>query len=98
MIPSTRTKNHRAHPVPLPPLASEIIVGAPRVEGGYVFTTTGHSPISGWSKAKRALDEAMGDGVPPWRIHDLRRSFASGLQRLGVRVEVIERALNHISG
>jgi integrase len=33
-----------------------------------------------------------------WRLHDLRRSCASGLQRLGIRAEVIERCLNHISG
>ena len=32
-----------------------------------------------------------------WRPHDLRRSCASGMQRLGVPVEVIERALNHVS-
>jgi integrase len=30
-----------------------------------------------------------------WTWHDLRRSFASGLQRLGIRFEVIEAALNH---
>jgi integrase len=97
-IPGTRTKNHRQHVVPLPPLAQEIIANAPRVEGSYVFTTTGTSPISGWSKCKRALDEQMGPGVPSWRLHDLRRTCASGMQRLGVRIEVVERALNHISG
>jgi hypothetical protein len=40
----------------------------------------------------------MGAGVPPWRLHDLRRTRASGMQRLGVRTELIERALNHVSG
>jgi hypothetical protein len=34
----------------------------------------------------------------PWTLHDLRRSAASGMQRLGVQVEVIEAALNHRSG
>ena len=95
-ISGTRTKNHRQHIVPLPPMAQEIIANAPRVEGSYVFTTTGTSSVSGWSKCKRELDEQM--GAPPWRLHDLRRTCASGMQRLGVRVEVIERALNHISG
>ena len=36
--------------------------------------------------------------VPPWRLHDLRRSFASGLAALGVQLPVIERLLNHVSG
>lgn len=56
------------------------------------------SGFSGWSKAKAALDEKLGESVAPWRVHDLRRTCASGMQRLGVRVEIIERALNHVSG
>jgi len=34
----------------------------------------------------------------PWTVHDLRRTVATGLQRLGVRLEVTETVLNHISG
>jgi integrase len=113
-IPGERTKNHRTHVVPLPPLAREIIAAVPRVEGTFVFSTTGRSPISGWSKTKAQIDklmlavareEAETTGrdpaevvIPRWTIHDLRRTCASGMQRLGVRVEVIERCLNHLSG
>jgi hypothetical protein len=46
---------------------------------GFVFTTTGRSPVSGWSKTKRRLDEAM--KIPPWRLHDLRRT-AARLQKM----------------
>jgi len=70
------------------------------------------TPFAGWSKAKRALDKAIvearveatakgGTRAPlltPWSIHDLRRTVATGLQRLGVRLEVTEAVLNHISG
>jgi integrase len=70
------------------------------------------TPFEGWSKAKCALDKAITDGrvkasaaagtspVPlvPWSLHDLRRTVATGLQRLGVRLEVTEAVLNHISG
>jgi integrase len=79
-------------------LARDILAEVPRVAGDYVFTTTGRSPISGWSKCKRGLDKAMGKDVKPWTLHDLRRTAASGMSRLGVRSEVIERALNHVSG
>ena len=96
-IPGNRTKNHRQHVVPLPPLAMELIAAVPHIEGGYVFTTTGRSAVSGWSKTKRQLDAHM-PGVPDWRLHDLRRTAASGMQRLGIRTEVIERCLNHVSG
>lgn len=73
-------------------------------KAGYVLTTTGRTPISGISKAKIALDKAItmaaGDGepLPHWRIHDLRRTMATGFQRLGVRFEVTEAVLNHVSG
>jgi hypothetical protein len=53
-------------------------------------------PFSGWSKAKSALDIAS--GVSGWWLHDLRRTVATGLQRLGVRLEVTEAVLNHLSG
>jgi integrase len=94
-LPPARTKNKREHVIPLAPLARAQI---PNADDGrrFIFTTSGTAPIGGWSKQKRKLDAAM--GVPPWRLHDLRRTAASGLQRLGVRAEAIERALNHVSG
>lgn len=70
---------------------------------GFVLTTTGRTPISGITKAKNAIDQqakAIRDGtaLEPWRIHDLRRTAATGFQRLGIRFEVTEAVLNHISG
>lgn len=73
-------------------------------KAGLVLTTTGKTAVSGFTKAKRGLDAAIAKGrpdegaLPVWRIHDLRRSLATGFQRLGVRFEVTEATLNHISG
>ena len=36
--------------------------------------------------------------MPAWRLHDLRRSVATGMQRLGVQLETIEAVLGHVSG
>ena len=55
-----------------------------------------NGPFNGFSKAKEALDKAS--GVKDWRLHDLRRTMATGLQRLGVRLEVTEAVLNHVAG
>jgi integrase len=97
-LPGTRTKNHRAHTVPLSKAAQEILAGVQRVpESPFIFTTTGTTPVSGWSKTKRRLDQLMGS-VPPWRIHDIRRTVATGMARAGADLPVIERALNHVSG
>ena len=36
--------------------------------------------------------------LPAWRLHDLRRTAASGMARLGIAVHVVETLLNHVSG
>jgi integrase len=106
-IPGTRTKNHRAHVVPLAPLAREIIECVPRIAGTQLlFSTTGSTPVSGWSKCKERIDAAMlkvlreqnRATLPPWRLHDLRRTFVTGVCELGVPPHVVEAAVNHISG
>lgn len=79
-----------------------------------LLTTTGETAISGFSKAKERLDAEMliiakkeaverGDDpdavvVIPWRIHDLRRTAASGMASLSIPVHVVEAVLNHKSG
>ena len=92
-IPGSRTKNKRPHVVPLAPLARKMVGTGSE---GFVFTTTGRSPVSGWSKIKRRLDEAM--KIPPWRLHDLRRTAATGMAEIGIAPHIVEAALNHISG
>lgn len=44
------------------------------------------------------METELGRPVPHWTLHDLRRTLATGLQRLGVRLEVTEAVLNHVSG
>ena len=61
-----------------------------------VFTTTGTTPISGWAMIKRRLDAAM--KIPAWRLHDLRRTAATGMAEIGIAPHIVEAALNHISG
>jgi integrase len=100
-IPAARAKNGVAHDVPLNDLAlSELRQLAETRCEGLVFSSTGVTPPSGWSKAKARLDVLAGEhaSIVPWRTHDLRRTGATGLQRLGVRFEVIEAVLNHLSG
>ena len=97
-LPGSRSKNRRAHQVPLPPLAVEIIASVPRIENcPYVFSITGRAPISGYSKKKRELDKVMGK-PKPWRLHDLRRTAVTGMAELGIRPDVIELCVNHVSG
>lgn len=128
-LPPTRTKNGRAHTVPLSDEAVAILRALPRMEKrmedadgkislrrvDLVFSTTGTTTVSGFSRAKDRIDdailelmqksaEACGDDpsqvTPPerWTLHDTRRTVATNLQKLGVRLEVTESVLNHVSG
>jgi integrase len=98
-LPRERSKNDREHVVPLPSQAWDIIDALPRINGGdFMFTKDGGTPVAGWAKAKTRLSGRAGLVENGWRLHDLRRSCASGMQRLSVPVPVIEKALNHISG
>ena len=73
-------------------------------KSGPVLSTDGKKAIKSYSKAKAELDTAITKAreeagpLPAWRVHDLRRTLATGLQKLGTRFEVTEAVLNHVSG
>jgi integrase len=92
-LPRERAKNDQAHTVPLSDPVIAILTSVPRVagNGGYVFSTRGEAPISGFAKAKERLDNALPADMPAWTLHDLRRTFASGCARLGVDLHVVEK-------
>ena len=93
-----RTKNGEPHSIPLSGPAIAIIAEMPRIaRSDLVFTTNGTTSVSGWSKMKRTLDGTM-KSKKPWRLHDLRRTVATGLQKLGVNLQTIEAVLGHTSG
>jgi integrase len=98
-LPREQTKADRAHTVALSDLALDILEALPRLGDGLVFPASRQgsaNPVSGFSVAKRRLDALS--GVSGWRFHDIRRTVATGLQRLGVRLEVTEAVLGHVSG
>jgi integrase len=106
-LPSSRTKNKRQHSIPLSGPALDILKAQPRRanEDGalreLVFGV-GQRGFSGWSRCKERLDEriAQKNAMPllAWRLHDIRRSVATGMADLGVQPHIIEAVLNHVSG
>ena len=124
-IPREKAKNDRRHEVHLSELTIEIIRELPRMSrskaGGAgsepsscLFTTNGERPVSGFSKAKRRLDDYMmqllgagieeagndphGAEIDGWILHDLRRTAATGMAGLNIAPHVVDRILNHVSG
>jgi integrase len=99
VLPPERTKNGRQHIVPLTATMRTILDGRERCTR-HVFARE-RTRFTGWSQGKVALDgriAAAGHPLRPWWIHDLRRTFSTGLGELGVEPHVIEAALNHASG
>lgn len=98
MLPGVRAKNGRSHIIPLAPRAVEILKSTPRFEGDAVFTIDGIRPIAGFGTIKARLDRLLPKEMAAWQLHDLRRTLASGCQRLGVPIHIVEKLLNHASG
>jgi integrase len=94
IIPAARMKNRQAHKVHLPEPARQVLRSMMRiVRCDLVFTTTGVSAASGFSKAKVRLDRLS--GVEGWRLHDLRRTGVSKLAELGFDPIVLDKLIAH---
>lgn len=125
IIPAVRSKNAKEHLVPLSQAMLALFEEAPcyadeneepeTTKLRHVFTTTGNTPVAGFSRAKANLDKALLEGrrdfakasgrdpakvkpIPAWTFHDLRRSCATGMGRIGIPPHVIETVLNHSGG
>jgi integrase len=82
--------------IKLPPLVRQIIQAQPRVlNNPYVFTGRGRAAFNSFSPCKFALDRKLPPKMPPWRVHDLRRSARSLMSRAGVLNEHAELVLGH---
>ena len=126
-MPREKAKNNRAHEVQLSAAAIKVLKSVPRVGNGLVFTMTGTTPVSGFSRVKLRIDAEMVKArrrslglpeedkqyrkaiglpdekplpveVPRWTLHDLRRTAATGMARLGFPPHVVDKVLNHTSG
>jgi integrase len=111
-IPREKAKNDRAHEVHLAPQAMALLHSLPRTSETFVFTTTGVTPVSGFSKAKKVLDRLMEaerrraldlpenapPAIPTWILHDLRRTAATGMARMNIPPHIVDKILNHVSG
>jgi integrase len=96
-VPGARMKRGQAHVVALPEAARDALRAVTRLEGrDLVFSTTGKTHVSGFTKAKAALDKAA--NVTDWRLHDFRRTGVSALAAMGFDSIVADKLLAHQPG
>ena len=92
VLPAERVKNSREHVLPLSRQVLAILQCQPqRNSSNFVF-----GDFNNWDNAKQRLDQRL--GIAPWRLHDLRRTCATGMAALGIQPHIIEAVLNHVSG
>ena len=107
-IPAERTKNKLPTVVFLSEQALAILRGLPVIPSkqGYLFTTTGETPVSGFSRCKSRLDaiinkpriDASDEPLADWWFHDMRRTMSTNCQRIGISPEVVDLMQNHVEG
>ena len=106
-LPPARTKNNRTHELPLSPLALAILQRQPRRKGQeFVFPNRNGGRFVNWLEGRARLDKAIAQSTTnkakdhrgPWRLHDLRRTCATGMAELGILPHIVEAVLNHVSG
>jgi integrase len=98
-LPESRSKNHRAHLIDLPPAASSIIATIPQRPGrDQLFGSRAKSGFTLWAQERAALDQRLVGEVKPWQLRDLRRTVATRMADIGIDPHVVEATLNHYSG
>jgi len=112
VIPSARTKNKLDHLVPIGPVFGRLLVAIepdPRRRHGLLLTSNGRTPVSGFSKSKKEMDELVAEALRddkwrdhgpfrPWVRHDARRTLSTMCGEMGVPIAEAEAVLNHVSG
>jgi integrase len=109
-LPARRTKSRREHEIPLSTPALAILKAQSRRDGRDLIFGRSDRGFSGWSKAKRELDERIAaarltakkkgkvETMPDWVLHDLRRSASTGMhERLGIVPHIVEEVLGHVT-
>jgi integrase len=96
-LPRERSKNRRSHTLPLPPAALSIIESVPRRARDHLFGNHADDGFTSWGIAKKSMDRRLAD-ARVWRLHDIRRTVATGMADLGIEPHYIEAALNNFGG
>jgi integrase len=95
-LAASRAKNKRAFRIPMSDAVRAVLEARSRNGRDYVFGVGQKRGFTGWSRAKAALDEVV--KIPSWRIHDARRTAATGMSEIGIPPWIVEAVLNHVSG
>ena len=94
-LSATDTKNKQPHIIPLPNQAQRLVDQLIEKEDNFLIKSgrNGDRPVNGFSKAKLQMDRLS--GVENWKFHDLRRTVATNLTKLGIDRLILQKIINH---
>jgi integrase len=92
VLAAERSKSGRAHALPLPASAWALIAEIPRWQDG-AFLFGRMRGFTSWAFQKHALDRRA--NIAPWRLHDIRRTVATGMNEIGIAPHIVEEILGH---
>ncbi len=98
-LPASVTKNSREHSLPIGERCARLIsIVIGDSQSGLLFPARGRigASFNGWSKASAALWKIT--GIEGATLHDIRRTYASNMARIGIPIHIIEKLLHHQSG
>jgi len=95
-IPASRAKNAKAYTLPLPDMFWNIIERMEPRDGTDNLFGCSNRGFRNWTHPKKALDKRS--GIADWTHHDLRRTFRTGLGKLGIPSHIAELCINHRRG
>ena len=96
LIRATVAKTGRQRVVYLAPLAVEVLGAVPKIKDQPLeFPSDAGTVISGWTKRVAAIVKASGVDLT---VHDTRRTFRTGLSRIGIDRDTAELCLGHWRG
>lgn len=97
-LPASRNKTKLDLLRPLSKAALDVLGPRPNDAACWVFTNNGAVPLRSFGNLKATFDRAMPEPIPPWVLHDTRRTARSLMSRAGVQTDHAERALGHVIG
>lgn len=96
MLPAARSKNGKERMTPLVGLAREIVAGC-LPKSGPVFASETGRPLTAAHVGQTLIKRRKRLPIAHFSTHDLRRTFATALDGMGVSIELIAAIVGHES-
>jgi len=97
IITALDTKNHSDHTLPIPMALLPHVKSLHKLTGGYRWVFSGEDPIKAMTVPKKQITAIINETGIEFSSHDLRRTFETIGEAVGVPLSTIKRMMNHVT-